>query len=192
MSLKAIAHETLARLRAGETGHETEEETRMKQAQQPETRFIQPDACFTPMKHEKPQISANKSSCFTVSFPMHETHETKPLPGDIIAGLAKLQRMRAPKIKRPELWAAIVRDGLQIGTHWASQAIGLGWEPLHLFGVEPSPDPDPWDHSLAVVLAGRSIRAVDEQRFYLREGDIRSLFERRARPALSCFLWELF
>jgi hypothetical protein len=31
MSLKAIAHETLARLRAGETGHETEEETKMKQ-----------------------------------------------------------------------------------------------------------------------------------------------------------------
>jgi hypothetical protein len=118
-------------------------------------------------------------------------HAGPSLPPDLIAGLDKLRTMRPPRIQRPELWVEIVRDGLQVGTHWASQAISLGWPPLYLFGCEPSSDPDQWDESLAVQLAGRVIRAVDADRFYLRDGDVRSIFERRPRPGLSKFLWEL-
>jgi hypothetical protein len=113
------------------------------------------------------------------------------LTHDLIAGLEKLRTMRCPRIQRRELWAEIVRDGLQIGTNWAAQAIGLGWDPLHLFGYEPSADPDQWNDSLAVMLDGRPIRAVDATAFYLQDGERRIVFNRRPRPSLSQFLWEL-
>ena len=51
MSLKAIAEEGLARLKAGETEHETERETRLKQVKQDNSCFTGGSAGFTPMKH---------------------------------------------------------------------------------------------------------------------------------------------
>ena len=100
--------------------------------------------------------------------------------------------MPAPRITKPAAWPEIVADAVRIADEgWAGQAISLGWEPMHLFGVEPSSDPDTWDYSLAVTLAGRDIRVVDAERFYLRQDDVRSFFDRRPRPALSKFLWEL-
>ncbi len=114
------------------------------------------------------------------------------LAANLMAGLDKLRTMAAPRITKPEVWPEIVADSLRIETEgWASQALALGWDARSLWGVEPSADPDPWDYSLAVMLAGRSIRAVDEHRFYMRNGDVRSFFERRPRPALTKYLWEI-
>lgn len=111
------------------------------------------------------------------------------LAPDISGGLERLRIMRRPRIKRPELWDEIKADALRIATDgWGSQAIALGWEPLHLFGYQPSDDPD--DCSLAVELAGRSIVAVDADRIYLRSGDVRSFFEKRERPLLTRYLWD--
>jgi len=111
------------------------------------------------------------------------------LPTDINAGLEKLRAMRCPCIRRPELWDEMKADALRIATEgWATQAIALGWELLQIFGYQPSDDPD--DFSLAVELAGRSIVAVDESRFYLRQGDVRSFFGRRERPLLKRYLWD--
>jgi len=100
--------------------------------------------------------------------------------------------MRPPRVRRPELWDEIKADTFRIATEgWAAQAIGLGWDPLHLFGCEPSSDPDHWNESLAVMLGGRLIRAVDATAFYLQDGDRRILFNRRPRPGLTKFLWDL-
>lgn len=104
-------------------------------------------------------------------------------------GLEKLHTMRVPRIQRPELWPAIVTQAFQIATDgWAAQALALGWEPLHLFGYQPSDDPD--EFSLAVELEGRAILAVDERRFYLRQDNVRSFYERRHRPLLTRYLWD--
>ena len=117
-------------------------------------------------------------------------HASPSLPADLQCGLDKLRTMPAPRIQRPEIWDEIVRDALRIATEgWASQAIALGWDPLLLWGVEASNEPD--DFSLAVELAGREIQAVDEHRFYLRKGDVRSFFGKRPHDCLSKFLWEL-
>src|SRR6185312_4831415 len=86
----------------------------------------------------------------------------RPLPEDVAKGLVKLRLMPPPRITNPVVWPEIVADAVRIADEgWAAQALGLGWEPLHLFGVEPSTDPDTWDYSLAAMLAGQSIRAVD-------------------------------
>lgn len=186
MSLKAIAHETLIRLRAGETGHETEEETGMKQAKQPETCFIEPNACFTPMKHEKPQITADKASCFTVSFPMRETHETRPaLPAGIIAGLDKIRTMprpatlegpagewstligtcdasRCPPSLQAHRWREILADADAFLQQWGEQAAAFGWTDMDLFSVPPGPER--WGRGgLIMSLRGRPVIAITEQ-----------------------------
>ena len=114
------------------------------------------------------------------------------VPEKIQAGLHELRVMRTPRVQYPELWAGIVNDAWRIAAEgWATQALSLGWDAYSLWGVEPSRHPDTWDYSLAVVLAGRSIRAVDEQRFYLRDGEVRCFFEKRPRTSLTQFLWEL-
>lgn len=114
------------------------------------------------------------------------------LPADIAAGLVRLRNMRPPRVQRPELWGEIVRDALRIETEgWAVQAIGLGWDAYAIWGVEPSSDPDQWNEGLAVQLAGRPIRAIDATAFYIQDGDRRILFNRRPRPGLTKYLWDL-
>jgi hypothetical protein len=118
------------------------------------------------------------------------TPKTDGVPEELRAGLDRLRDMRRPRVQRPELWDEITRDALEIATDgWAAQAIALGWEPLQIFGYQPSSDPD--DFGLAVELAGRTIVAVDERCFYLRKDGVRSFFDNRPRPALTKFLWEL-
>ncbi|MGE3745391.1 MAG: hypothetical protein AB7G25_06725 [Sphingomonadaceae bacterium] len=141
------------------------------------------------------RVTANPAEIRHVTAVTHVTPQNREghgLEPDLIAGLDKLRTMPAPRITKPEVWPEIVSDSLRIETEgWASQALALGWDARSLWGVEPSADPDPWDYSLAVVLAGRSIRAVDEHRFYMRDGDVRSFFERRPRPTLTKYLWEI-
>jgi len=139
------------------------------------------------------EVGLDNSDNSDVSTPnvaiVANVHASPSLSPDIVAGLDKLRTMRCPRIQRPDLWDEISADALRIATEgWATQAIALGWESLQVFGYQPSDDPD--DFSLAVELAGRSIVAVDESRFYLRRGDVRSFFDRRARPLLARYLWD--
>jgi hypothetical protein len=119
----------------------------------------------------------------------HAVSKRQGVPADILAGLDRLRGMRRPRIQRPELWQGIVSDTLRIETDgWGGQALALGWEPLLIFGYQPSDDPE--EFSLAVELSGRSIVAVDKDRFYLRHGDVRRFFENRPRPLLTRYLWD--
>ncbi len=107
MSLKALASETLARLRAGEMGHETMNETQLKQVKQAEPCFTDGSQRFTPVKHDERQKTSKTNFCFTVSLPRGETHETS-LPDSVVAGLARLRVASVPKGVLVEPWAAAV------------------------------------------------------------------------------------
>lgn len=183
MSLKALASETLARL------HGTEAGTALEHVEQADSCSKAIDLCSSHLEHGFPPKSAINYACSTVPLSRDGTVGTS-LPAELRLGLKRLRLMATPRIVMPQAWPRVVASGLLIATEgWASQAMSLGWDAYALWGVDPSADPK--DFSLAIELASRSIRAVDEDRFYLREGDVRSFFARRECPALSKFLWEV-
>ena len=135
MSLKAIAEQELARMKAGEVTHETERETELKQMKRPVSCFIDASDRFMPLKHDKDQKYDNSGPCFTVSLPSEETHETS-LPDDVVAGVQRLRTMRPPRLLTPGLWPRVISDAIDlVDTGWASKALALGWSPLDLFGA---------------------------------------------------------
>ena len=114
------------------------------------------------------------------------------LPASIIMGLRRLRSMSEPRGVPGSVWSEIVSDACRIATDgWAHQSLALGWDALALFGVDPSPDSHAWDESLAVILRGRSICAVDDAAVYVRTDSGMHLFNRRSRPGLTKFLWEI-
>jgi len=115
-----------------------------------------------------------------------------PLPREVVDGLVKLRMMPPPRITKPDVWPEIVADAVRIADEgWAAQAIDLGWDPLDLFGWEPSANPDPWDYSLAVIMEGWPIVDVSADFITLRKGNVSRPFKNRPRPALTKFLWEM-
>ncbi len=191
MSLKAIAEETLARLRAGETVHETKKETELKQVKQADPCFIVGSAGFTPLKQAQPQKTAANAACFTVSLSREETCETT-LPAQLVDGLERLQAMAVPRITRPEAWLPIVADAVRLAADgWASQAQALGWTSLDLFGAVTDPEGDPAAAGLAVWLDARRILLLDERTCIVDAGaGARAVFTRRA-SAGAVLLWDL-
>lgn len=141
---------------------------------------------------ENARVTLQPAENLAVTPVTRVTLKSNDVLDELWVGIDQLQSMRAPRITKREAWPEIVADAVRISEEgWASQAIGLGWELMHLFGVEPSSDPDTWEYSLAVILAGRSIRAVDADSFYLSDGGVRRFFAHRPRPALTKYLWEL-
>lgn len=191
MSLKAIAEQELARLKAGEMVHETERETRLKHMKQPDPCFIDATARFVPVKHNERQKTAKNGPCFTVSFPMGETHETS-LPDDLVAGVRRLKVMRPPRLLKPDAWPIAVADAdLLLASGWAAKAIALGWTPLDLFGVVPDPHGDPAGDGLAVWLGGRRLIALCGTYAVVDDvGGGRSYFNRKQAGG-AVLLWEL-
>ena len=190
MSLKAIAEQELARLKAGEITHETERETRLEQVKQPDSCFIDATARFVSVKHVEPQKTANKEPCFTVSFPKGETHETD-LPDDVANGLRRLKVMRVPRLVRPDRWPGVVSDALSLARDgWAAKALALGWSELDLFGAVADPEGDPAGDGLAVWLSGRELLAMTAEYAVVGEHGGRSYFNRRNCDG-AVLLWEL-
>lgn len=154
-----------------------------------------PDAWLADAKREPSAIPAN------VAIPEAGTPEkiaelagiaATALPRELADGLFKLRMMPPPRITKTEVWPEIVADAVRIAEEgWATQAIDLGWHPLHLFGVESSNDPDTWDYSLAVIMEGWAIAAVGAEFITLRKGNACRPFKNRPRPALTKYLWEL-
>jgi hypothetical protein len=192
MSLKAIAEEALARLKAGETEHETKRETEVKHAQQADPCFTSGGDSFTPMKHDEAQKSAKNSPCFTVSSPEGETRETS-LPADLVAGLARLQGMRPPRIKAPEVWPTVVADAVRLAAEgWAEHALALGWKDKELFGTCGLPGGDGAQEGLAVWLAGRRVLLLDALSCIVDVGaGGRAIFYGRSVRPGGVFLWDL-
>ena len=191
MSLKAIAKQELARLKAGEMVHETERETRLKQVKQPVSCFIDAGARFIPVKHVERRETAKNEACFTVSSPKGETRETS-LPDDVAAGIRRLKVMRAPRLQEPGMWAiAVAGAAYLVKSVWAAKALALGWSLLDLFGAVPDRDGDPAGDGLAVWLAGRKLLAITAEYAVVEDvGGGRSYFNRRTAPG-AALLWAL-
>lgn len=113
------------------------------------------------------------------------------LPAFLDAGIRRLHQIRRPKVHARLPWEQIVAD-----THWLAernyitQALALGWDPLHLFGIAPDPDSDARP-GLAVWLSGsRRLVLLDEHSAISREGETRRCFNCRSTQG-AIFLWEL-
>ena len=119
-------------------------------------------------------------------------HSSRCLPVNMAVGLDKLRTMRPPRITNAAVWPQIVADAVSLADGgWARQAIDLSWDPLHLFGWEPSTDPEIWNYSLAVATNGWPVVDVSTDCITLRKGNVSRPFKKRPRPALTRYLWEL-
>jgi len=145
---------------------------------------------------EQAEASANSANSANSSFAgpngTNDTIGMDSLPAFVRMGLQRLRSMPGPRITKPAAWPEIVANAIRVADEgWAARAIGLGWEPLHLFGWEPSADPDTWDYSLSVVMEGWPIVDVTADFITLRRGNASRPFRNRPRPSLTRFLWDL-
>ena len=192
MSLKAIAEEALARLRSGETGHETKKETEMKQVKQgADPCFTGGSVCFMPVKHDSRRKTTENGPCFTVSFPRGETHETR-LPEHLAAALQRLRSRSAPRGVNPAAWSEVVADAARLARDgWAAQALALGWSDLDLFGAVADAEGDPSADGLAVKLGGRRVLAMCETFATIAGPDGGRCWHYRGNNEGAVLLWEL-
>lgn len=163
----------------------TRAETTVKQVKQV---FHAPVTADPLVKHEDPQKTDISDRSFTVSLPRVRNSETR-LPGEILAGLAKLRSGWQPNLADAAPWRQIAIDAQRIvDDEWAHQALALGWTPLDLFGHSDRRD------GLAVWLRGRTIRAIDEHCAIVvdSEPDRRAGFNRcrHGMPGAKVF-WEI-
>lgn len=115
------------------------------------------------------------------------------LPNELVEGLSALREMPVPAPARslPQEWHRITEDALWLWREgWAAQALSLGWEPLHLFGIKPDLASDARP-GLAVRLFGhrKVMLAADHAIIVAGERD-RINFDVRD-PAGAILLWEL-
>jgi hypothetical protein len=192
MSLKVIAEQTLARLRSGDVGRETTNETQLKQVKQErDSCFTDGSLCFMPMKQGLQGKSAEYEPCFTVSFPRVETNETR-LPQHVSAGLQRLRSMPVPRGIAAPTWAEVVVDAVALGaTGWAAEAMALGWSDLDLFGAVTDPRGDPAADGLAVKLCGRRLAALSESFATIAGADGGRAWHYRRDTAGAVLLWDI-
>jgi hypothetical protein len=181
MSLKALAEQRLAAIRADETAPETT----VKQVKQLPAVFQHEAACFIRNETAFRRRSAENEACSIVSPPKAGNGETS-LPDLITGGLHRLARLPPPRLLAPAIWPRIVADALRLQSEgWAEKAFALGWEAMHLWGAHLR------EPGLAVWLEGRRIVAVDaESCAVLDRPGAWSLFHRRPIADEAVFLWE--
>lgn len=104
--------------------------------------------------------TAINGPCSSVPFPRERNSGTS-LPDDLAAGVARLKKMRAPRLLLPDRWPIAVADASYLAqSGWAAKALALGWYPLDLFGAVTDATGDPDADGLAVKLGGRRILAI--------------------------------
>ena len=103
----------------------------------------------------------------------------------IIDGLTNLRFMDSPAgLFDQENWATIIHDAERlVMDNWAAQAVGLGWEPIELFGFGHRFD------GLASWLEGRKLILLDNARaLAIGRGGERAVYK-RTDPAGAVMLW---
>jgi hypothetical protein len=178
MSLKALARQRLAIIRAAETGGET--------------CFIGAPPQEWLVKHGKAQETAENEPCFTVSSPHARNSETSSKQALIEAGLQQLAGMTPPTISKPPMWWEVRADALRLASDgWVTKALALGWEPLHLFGCSGEAGGDPDQEGLAVQLAGRVVLLLNDTSAIISGAPgVYACFNIRPMPQ-AVFLWDL-
>lgn len=187
MSLKALAQERLAQLRAGETT----DETNVKHAKQVRSLFHVASPTSEPMKQGIPQKTAENNGCFTVSRARERNSETS-LPEELGQGLVRLRSMPMPRISTPSVWPDIVEDATRLARDgWARIALGLGWTAIDLFGAVPGKAGDPAGDGLAVKVGGRRVLAICDKFAIVSDGPGARTYIYRGNNEGARLLWEL-
>jgi hypothetical protein len=90
------------------------------------------------------------------------------------------------------LWPQVVADAARLASEgWVTQALGLGWQPLDLFGAVPDKLGDPDANGLAVKLDGRRILAICANFATVSGGDGARSFIYRGNNNGAVLLWDL-
>ncbi len=138
------------------------------------------------------QKSANDWPCSSVPFPRARNNGTS-LPDDLVAGVARLKKMRTPRLRTPDAWPIAVNDASYLAeSGWAAKALAMTptWSVIDLFGATGDPEGDPYEIGLAVWLNGRRLLAMDEKCAVVPDAGGWSYYHRRElRGAVP--LWDL-
>lgn len=185
-SLREIAMRTCPAQRAlGTDGG-----TSLEQVEQAHSLFHLVRAQDSRVEQDSSRKTAIKGPCSSVPFPRERNNGTS-LPDDLVAGVARLKRMRAPRLLTPDAWPIAVSDASYLaGSGWAAKALALRWSPLNLFGAVTDAEGDPYGEGLAVWLAGRRVLAITATCATVEDGGDRHFYNRRAQVGAK-LLWEI-
>ena len=116
------------------------------------------------------------------------------VPVEWVQGVAHLLAAPPHPAWTDKGWRVLQADALAFIRDWASQAHGLGWKPLGLFGVHPTAPVARLDaKGLVLLLGGRPVVALTEDSAAIRTGAGGTLTYRRhpRPPAGRCLVWDL-
>lgn len=185
-SLREIAMRTSP----GQRAPGTEGGTSLEQVEQARSLFHLVRALDSGVEQGFSRKSANNRSCSSVPFPRERNNGTS-LPDDLVAGVARLKRMRAPRLLTPDAWPIAVSDASYLAeSGWATKALALGWYDLDLFGAVSNAEGGPYSDGLAVWLAGRKLLAMCSTFAIAEAANGRAYFNRRDQVGAK-LLWEL-
>lgn len=185
-SLREIAMRTSC----GQRALGTEGGTSLEQVEQARSLFHLVREHDSGLGQDFSQKSANNWPCSSVPFPRARNNGTS-LPDDLVAGVARLKRMRAPRLLTPDAWPIVVSDASYLAeSGWATKALALGWSDLDVFGAVSNAGEDPYSDGLAAWLSGRKLLAICSTFAIVEDNRGRGYFNRREQVGAK-LLWEL-
>jgi hypothetical protein len=116
-----------------------------------------------------------------------------PVPSIWADGLARLDPGRRPTGFPAPWWCGLIRDAELFLSMWGSQADGLGWTSLDLFGVHPAAPAARFSCTglLLLLRGGRVIAITADSAVIERQSGARLTYTRRPPDAECVAVWEL-
>lgn len=81
--------------------------------------------------------------------------------------IERMEQRRKPRVLSDEQWYLLLRDCRHIAEGWIDLALICGWELLDLFGSPPRPKGGVNMLGAALLLRGRSIESIDQNRIVI-------------------------
>lgn len=167
----------------------TDSGTSLEQVEQARALFHLVRAQDSHVEQNLSHETAINEPCSSVSFPRERNSGTS-LPDDVLAGVARLEKMRSPRLLTPEAWPIAVSDASYLAeSGWAAKALALGWRALDLFGAVTDATGDAYSDGLAVWLTGRKLVAITATCATVEDGEGRHFYNRGEQVGAK-LLWE--